>query len=75
MVSLAVVVALGSITSPARAQPMFQHLGDLPGGVLEIHREAGEEGYEQVERLGPTDLAAVPVPGLPDTTVDLAGLL
>lgn len=50
-------------------------LVDLPAGVLEIHREPGEEGYTRVERLGPDDLPAVPVPGIPDATVDLAGLL
>jgi Uma2 family endonuclease len=50
-------------------------LVDLPAGILEIHREPGEGGYGQIEHLCPGDLATVPVLGLPDTTVDLTGLL
>jgi hypothetical protein len=48
---------------------------DLPAATLEIHREPGEAGYARVAPLGPGDLAAVPVPGIPNTTLDLTGLL
>ncbi|MDZ7753956.1 MAG: Uma2 family endonuclease [Gammaproteobacteria bacterium] len=50
-------------------------LVDLPAGVLEIHREPEEGAYTRLDRLSPRDLAAVPLPGIPDTTIDLTGLL
>jgi len=50
-------------------------LVDLPAGVLEIHREQVEGVYTQLDRLGPGDLSAVPVPGIPGATIDLTGLL
>jgi len=35
-----------------------------------------EEGaYTRFDRLGPDDLADVPVPGIPDTTIELTDLL
>jgi len=49
-------------------------LVDLPAGVLERHREPKEGAYTRLDRLGPADLAAVPLPGIPDTTIDLTGL-
>ncbi|MDZ7753964.1 MAG: Uma2 family endonuclease [Gammaproteobacteria bacterium] len=62
--------------------PLYAHHGipeawlvDLPAGVLEIHREPEEGAYTRLDRLGPEDLAAVPLPGIPDTTIDLTGLL
>ncbi len=62
--------------------PLFAHHGipeawlvDLPAGVLEIHREPEEGAYTRLDRLGPDDLTAVPLPGIPDTTLDLTGLL
>ncbi|MDZ7753974.1 MAG: Uma2 family endonuclease [Gammaproteobacteria bacterium] len=50
-------------------------LVDLPAGVLEIHRRPEEGAYTRLDRLGPDDLAAVPLPGIPDATIDLTGLL
>ena len=48
---------------------------DLPARTLEIHRDPGDSGYARIECRGPGDLAAVPSPGLRDTSVDFTGLL
>lgn len=50
-------------------------LVDLAAAMLEIHGNPGDGAYRAVKRLGPQNLAAVPVPGLPGATLDLTGLL
>ncbi|MDZ7753966.1 MAG: Uma2 family endonuclease [Gammaproteobacteria bacterium] len=59
----------------ARSRLPEAWLVDLPAGVLEIHRRPEAGGYTRLDCLGPDDLAAVPLPGIPDTTIDLTGLL
>lgn len=46
---------------------------DLPGGLLHVHGEPRGEAYDRVTAL--RSAGVMPVPGLTDSAIDLAGLL